>query len=171
MKTYTTAIFSFLAVSLFGLYAVLPTMRTILFLRREIRDKTSVNKQMEDKIAALIESQAAFEATSGRLPLLFHAIPQTPQPVELFRSLRNLAEASNASMSSVSVSSVPLRTEKHTSFPITLVVTGSYSSLKSFLDGALTIRRIISLNAIRFSPATGGVPLQLVLQLEAYYGQ
>lgn len=171
MKTYSTAIFSFLAVSLFGLYAVLPTMRTILYLKREIRDKTSVNKQMEDKIASLIESQAVFEASGGRLSLLFDAIPQGPNPVELSRTLIQLAQNSSASMSSVAVSSVPFVAQKKTSFPVTVVMGGSYPALKELLDSMLSLRRIVSIDAIRFSPNTGGVPLQLVLQLEAYYGQ
>ena len=49
-QAYTAIIFSFLAVSLFGWYAIRPTVQTIVTLKREIADKTVLNKQMEDKI-------------------------------------------------------------------------------------------------------------------------
>ena len=60
-KAYTTIVFSFLAVSLFGWYAIMPTIQTILFLQREIKDKTQLSTQMEDKIAALIEAQSYYQ--------------------------------------------------------------------------------------------------------------
>lgn len=185
-RAYFTAVFSFLAVSLFGLYAVLPTMRTILFLRREIVDKTKVNQQMEDKITALIESQAAYEAVSENLAFISDAIPETAKPVELALSLRNLSRITAASTSAVQIASVPLvggeatasaeRSSDSPSFPITVIMDGSYVSLKSFIDGLLSLKRILTIDSMRFTPsaeapmgAPGGVSLQLVLQLKTYY--
>src|SRR5689334_1508190 len=63
----TGAVFSFLAIALFALYAIRPTAQTIIYLRREIADKTVVNKQMEDKITALIEAQNTYESIQDRL--------------------------------------------------------------------------------------------------------
>lgn len=177
-KMYSTAVFSFLAISLFGLYAVLPTIRTILFLKREIVDKTKVNQQMEDKIGTLIESQAAYEESGDRLILISDAIPKTAQPVELALTLRNLSQTVVASTSSIQVSSVPLVGGEATtsatahsgliSFPITIVTNGSFSSLKAFIDGLLSLKRIVAVDSMRFTPSaeTG---LQLVLQLKTYY--
>ncbi|EKD87410.1 MAG: hypothetical protein ACD_36C00092G0003 [uncultured bacterium] len=187
VKAYSATIFSFLAASLFGLYAILPTVRTILFLRREIADKTTVNKQMEDKISALIESQASYEAAGERLDLVFAAIPQTAQPVELALSLRNLAASTVASASSIQISSVPLTGEEATAsaspqknsspYPLTVVVNDSYGNLKTFIDGILSLQRILTIDSINFTPSSeiaestlpGSIGLQLVLQLTTYY--
>src|SRR3972149_7715954 len=88
---YTTTIFSFLAVSLFGWYAIRPTIQTILFLQREIRDKTELNKKMEDKIAALIEAQAYYQEVEPLLPVLDESLPSQPDAIPLIMQLRNLA--------------------------------------------------------------------------------
>lgn len=186
-RLYSGAIFSFLAISLFGLYAILPTVRTILFLRREIVDKTQVNKQMEDKISALIEAQAQYEAAGSDITLVDNAIPANPKPVELALTLRNLAKTTSASMSALQIASVPLLGQEATaaaqkqppklsSFPIALTTNGPFTSLKSYLDGLVSLQRIITIEAVRIAPATettgsptGGVMLQLVLQLKAYY--
>lgn len=186
-KAYSTTVFSFLAVSLFGLYAILPTVRTILFLQREIADKTNVNSQMEDKISALIESQSVYQEAADNIPLVLSAIPPTASPVELGVMVKNLAAATGASISAMQVASVPLaqdqattsaqnKTSSLTPFPITLATNGTYPSLKAFLDGLLSLARIVTIDSIRILPATqstpqqtGGVALQLILQLKAYY--
>lgn len=186
-RVYTTPIFSFLAVSLFGLYAILPTVRTILFLQREIEDKTKANAQMEEKISALIESQAAFEAANEKIPLVSEAIPQTAKPVDLTISIRNLAAATAASLSGVQVSSVPLvagvatpsasrQSDTPSTVNFSVVASGSYSNLKSFLNGLLSLKRIVTIDTIHFLPSSeetsatrSGSILQLSLQLKAYY--
>lgn len=185
-QAYSTAVFTFLAVSLFGLYAVLPTIRTILFLRREIADKILVNKQMEDKISSLIESQSAYEAVGDRLKIVSDAIPPTAQPIDLALSIRNLSQATTASASSIQIASVPLVGGEATtsgvaqsssaSYPLTIIANGPYSSLKALIDGLLSLKRILTIESMRFMPSTeltvnqqSGVNLQLVLQLKTYY--
>ncbi len=186
-QTYSGPVFSFLAISLFGLYAILPTMRTVLFLRREISDKTLVNTQMEEKISALIQAQAAYEEAGGALDLINQAIPVHSEAVELASQLRNLASVSEASMSSLQVSALPLTGKaatasaqpaaaKDNDFPITMTVVGSYPSLRAFLDGLVELRRIVTIESVRLTPATGqvtvstsGTPLMLVLKLKAYW--
>lgn len=183
-RAYSSAVFSFLAASLFGLYAILPTMRTIIFLNREIVDKTKVNREMEDKITSLIESQAAIEAAGDTLTLVSEAIPETAKPVELTLTLRNLTRVAGASTSAIQVSSVPLLVEATVSaqtaaqaagFPVTVTTNGSFASLKSFIDRLLSLKRIVTIDSIRFTQATGvagtpaGSSLQLVLQLKAFY--
>src|SRR3989344_6125119 len=185
-QAYSGAVFSFLAVSLFRLYAILPTMRTVLFLRRDIADKTRVNTQMEEKITALIEAQAAYEAAGEQLELVGQAIPTTPQAVELAVQLRNLARITGASISAVQIAAVPLVTEAATvsatvappqsDYPVSVTIVGSFPAIQSFLEGLISMRRIVLLESLRIIPAagvqglpTGGTILQHVLKLKAYY--
>lgn len=196
--SYTAAIFSFLAISLFGWYAILPTMRTILFLRREIVDNTKVNKQMDEKIAALIEAQEAYERVEPKLSLLSDALPKTANALPLVSELQYLARDTESSISSVQVSSHTIQptdpkpenissTKTNTNtikslskntkaetepLPVSLTVTGSYPSIDAFLQGITTLRRIVTIESIKIEPSqTGSVGslLQLVLQLTTYY--
>lgn len=183
-RASTAAIFSFLAISLFGWYAIRPTVQTILYLRKEIADKIQVNQKMEDKITSLIEAQASYQAVEKDLPLIDQAIPPDPQSIDVLAQLRNLANASGASVSAVQIPSVPILGQDATpsaggsknqqgEFSLTIAITGSYQSLKSFLDGLLTMRRLVTIDTVDIQPnkleKTIETTLQLLLKLKAYY--
>lgn len=186
-RASTTAVFSFLAISLFLWYAVRPTAQTIIYLQREIADKTKLNQQMEAKISSLIEAQATFEGIQDRLPVLDQALPENPDAVILARELRNIASVAQASISAIQIPSVPIITKESTpgaklsaqkplqEFPVTMVLTGSYASLKTFLESLLTLRRITGIELLALKQ--GGSlqrdtnTLQLSIRLKSYYLQ
>lgn len=185
MRASTTAIFSFLAISLFAWYAIRPTAQTIIHLRREIADKTAINKQMEDKITALVEAQEKYENIHDRLPVIKQALPNNPDAIILARQLRNLATTTGASISAIQIPSLPILGQEATpgaklapakpleSFPISVTLTGQYPSLKLFMDGLLSLRRITSIDLISFKLGANkilfGEDLQLSLKLTSYY--
>ena len=181
-RAYTTVVLTFLAISLFAWYAVLPTIRTILYLRREIADKLIVNKKMEEKIAALIEAQAAYQGLKQKLPLLTEAVPKNPDVLILVAQLKNIATQNSASLSAIQIPTVPLfldteplpltesstktpnksaqnvPTEKpytgarRVDVPISITVNGSYASILSFLEDVRMLRRIVGINGLSITP-------------------
>lgn len=185
VRTSTATVFSFLSISLFAWYAIRPTAQTILYLRREIADKTIINEQMENKITALIEAQSTYETIKARLPVVEQALPKNPDAIILARQLRNLASYSGASISALQIPSLPFLGSEATpgaklasqpkqvvDFPVALVLRGSYRSLKTFIDGLLTMRRITAIDAItlkRSAKAATDDELQLSLKLSSYY--
>jgi hypothetical protein len=192
-RAYTTIIFSFLAISLFGWYAIRPTIPTILYLRREIADKTVINKQMEDKIGALIEAQSVYQEVEPLLPVVDQALPGQPDAIPLIIQLRNLASRSGVLISSVQLPSVPLLgantttgnkktagAVKQSTFDLTVAVQGTYPMIRSYLDGVISMRRVVAIEgasvsqyqselvASRSAVPTGRL-LQLALKLRAFY--
>jgi len=192
-RAYTAVIFSFLAVSLFGWYAIKPTMQTIFTLKREIIDRTEIDKKMENKISALIEAQAAYENIQDIIPMLSQALPMDSEPIRAIAQLRSLSEASGVAITGLSVPPVPLKNEmvtsktptkgKVTSIPVTLSVAGTYKDIKTFLIGITNLRRITQITGTSFtlknepSPgATGsaalavtGTRIQVDLKLNVFY--
>lgn len=184
-RATSSAVFSFLAVSLFAWYAVRPTAQTIIHLRREIADKTELNKQMEDKISALIEAQATYEQVEKKLPLVEQALPHNPDGVLLAKQLKNLALVSQASLSAIQIPALPLLTKEATAsgtstpvkpieeFPITIVIMGQYENIKTFLTGLLSLRRVTAIQSIaitQFSKHEGNDgSIQLSIALTSYY--
>ncbi|OGG14941.1 hypothetical protein A2875_03190 [Candidatus Gottesmanbacteria bacterium RIFCSPHIGHO2_01_FULL_46_14] len=183
---YTTIAFTFLSISLFAWYAIRPTLQTILYLRREIKDKTEVNQKMEEKITALIEAQNNLTQIEPNLPLLSQALPSTPDIIRIMSQLNALAGVTQASISAVRVSDVSVTgatvsasvaqkpgTPYELSFGMTL--TGTFEQLQAFLNGMIDMRRIITVEKINFSPSSSGRnesangPLQLTMKLRAYY--
>ena len=186
-RAYTTTILSFLVISLFLWYAIRPTVQTILELRREIRDDTDVNQQMESKISSLVEAQAVYQDSSNRLPLLPQALPKNPEMVALLLSLQNIAASANATISGVEVNAVPLEISEATgpgkplptdvvSNPVTISVEGKYADIKNFLDSLMNMRRIVTVkdySIIQIGDNNGAQaanpPLRLVIRLLANY--
>jgi Tfp pilus assembly protein PilO len=192
-RAYTAIIFSFLVVSLFGWYAIRPTMQTIFTLKREIVDKTDIDKKMEDKISALIEAQAAYQDMERDLPLIDQALPVQSDAVRAARDLSALAADSRVTITALSISAIPLSSDtgpgtgtitalnKLASFPVSLSVTGAYPDIKNFIGGILNLRRIMQIDSMIFAPvrvsgpvASGsatptGTEVKLDLKLELFY--
>jgi Tfp pilus assembly protein PilO len=197
-KAYTTIVFSFLVVSLFGWYAIRPTVQTILYLKREIKDKTEINKKMEDKIAALIEAQTYYQEVEPFIPAIDQALPSIPDAIPLMIQLRNLASSSGVLVTSIQFPPVPIAekeqiptakiisnapqkiTNKQQAFNFSISISGPYSNIRSFVEGIISLRRIISIDAIAIIPSknesiasTSAIPsgrlLQLALKLKSYY--
>lgn len=185
-KESTAAIFSLLAVSLFGWYAVRPTIQTILFLRREIADKTTVNQKMEEKITSLIEAQAAYEQQTERISLVRQAVPTSPEAVELATQIKNLAQELSASVSAIQVTTVAIdkdatpsgqSKESAGTFSITAILSGNWGAIRSFLGEVVNLRRVTSIDSITLKPdrgaagTTGAPIINLVAKLTSYYGK
>lgn len=192
-RAYTAVIFSFLAISLFGWYAIRPTMQTIFTLKREISDRTEVDKKMEDKISALIEAQAAYENIQQYTPMLSEALPMDPEPIQAVSQLRRLASGSGVAITGLSVPAIPLLSEpakttipttgKINSIPVSLAVTGGFIDIKTFLSGITNLRRLIQIAEMKFTPrkesstvasesatpASTGTRIQVDLKLNVFY--
>lgn len=186
-RMYSTVIFIFLVIALFGWYAVKPTVQTILYLRKEIIDKHTVNKKMDEKIAALIEAQAILESVGNRVSYIDDATPQNPNAIDVVRQLHDLATTAGASISAIQVSSVPVipsatasasqaYTVKQTAFSVSMSIEGNYMMLSLFLKNLMSMRRILTIESVVFTPnkkQMTAVPtspsIQLVLKMNTYY--
>lgn len=192
-RAYTAIIFSFLVVSLFSWYAIRPTMQTIFTLKREIADKTEINKKMEEKISALIEAQAAYQQVEQNLPLIDQALPIQSDALRGARDVQAIAAESQVTVTALSIAAIPLSPDtgpgtgiktapdKLANFPVSVSVTGSYPDIKNFIRGIYNGRRIMHIDSMLFSPirtttaiASGsatptGTQIQLDLKLKMFY--
>jgi Tfp pilus assembly protein PilO len=176
-KNYSAVIFSFLAVSLFGWYAIRPTIQTILLLRREIDDDKIVNQKMEDKIAKLIEAQTTYQKIQNQLAVIGDAAPSNPQAIDLAASIQSLVRSSDASLSSLTVSSAPIlgseqsasqasalvsgntpstqtKNQNFVSVPLNLIASGTYTQLFGLVNKLLDYRRILTVENLQISKST-----------------
>ena len=193
-RAYTTAIFSFLAISLFGLYAIRPTVQTILFLRLEIDDNTLINLQMEEKIGKLIEAHAVYQSIEEDIPYLTQALPPSPEALTAIGQIRNIAIIRGASISAITSSSAPFLSKEQSapnksapvksipnrkvkSVQLAMSVVGTYDMLQGIIEDILSMSRIITIDALNFTPnresdqqaAFGRMPIKLVMRLNARY--
>lgn len=191
-RAYTTLILSVLAISLFSWYAIRPTVKTILYLRREISDKTLVNTQMEEKIAALIQAQANYQAVQADLPLINDAIPNNPQVMQLLELLNRLANTSQTTLASIEIKPIELLTTEIKSpktstllspktsnleYIISFAITGAYQDIRKFTANLISARRIVNIDGLSFSKiisttSDSGIEttgIRLALHVKSYY--
>lgn len=194
VRVYTTAIFSFLAISLFGWYAIRPTLQTVLFLQKEIEDNKRVSLQMEEKIGKLIEAHAAYQSVQPDLPYLTQALPSAPEALTALGQIRNIAIIRGASISAITSSSAPLLSKaqsspnkspesknlsnrKIKSVQLSITLFGTYEILREIIEDMLTMRRIITIDSISFSlngetkqqVIFESIPLKLVMRAQSHY--
>lgn len=168
VRAYTTSILSLLSVSLFGWFAIKPTIQTILYLRREIADKQVINQQMEEKITSLIEAQAGYQKAQPSLLFLKQATPTDPELLELLLQFKHLAANVGVTIDTVQLPTAPLLGQESTQsadetqapLPIQLSVNGNYVAIKSFIEGLLNMRRIAMVDSMKLSKNTSSNPIQ-----------
>jgi Tfp pilus assembly protein PilO len=190
-KTYSTAVFFLLVISLFAWYAIRPTIQTILYLQREIADKSKVNEQMDEKINSLIQAEAAYESVLEQIPTLKEALPEDPSVLVLLDQIKTIGAEAQASVSAVQLSSSPLTqtdTEDQTKkkqavnklvpieLPITITMMGKFPNIHTFLQSLGNMRRLFRFESIsvaqNVNTPTLGEPageLNLSLRLTAFF--
>jgi Tfp pilus assembly protein PilO len=192
-KAYSTIIFFFLVVSLFSWYAIRPTVQTILYLQREIADKSEVSKKMDDKINALIQAQAVYDGAQDKLKYLDEALPTDAGAMDVLAQLTKLAETTGATFSAIRMGGSPLpaataedasgttpkpAADKNSEMTITLAVGGEYPAVSAFLKGIVDMRRLMTIDSIqiakddsaaRIPQAQQVSPLSLTVKLRTYY--
>lgn len=188
-KNYSTVIFFFLVLSVFGWYAIRPTIQTILYLQREIKDKTEVDKKMDEKIYALIEANTAYENNQQLFPVLNEAIPTSPDALDIARQMNVLAQEKGVLLSRLQMGDIPLASSSailrkksdkpYSEIQITCQLEGPYASIISYLKELVAIRRIITIQSMTFAPlkrteytsteSAKIASIQVNIQLKAYY--
>ncbi len=190
-KTYSTVVFFLLVISLFAWYAIRPTVQTILYLQREIADKSKVNEQMDLKINSLIEAEAAYESVLEQVPVLKEALPDDPSVLTLLDQIRAIGAEAGASVSAVQVAASPLTvtnavdtdTKKAAitklvpiELPVTITMVGTFPNVHTFLTSLGSMRRLFRFDSISVAQSvdtpTIGAPagdLNVSLRLTAFF--
>jgi len=184
-KASVTLLASLLTVALLGIFAIKPTLTTIARLTREIEDKGQVNKQLEVKTRALHQARANWDQVSSQIPLVETALPRKPEFVRLEREIEFLALRHQVLLASGGFSEFLVAGENPAEKPVakgeapalaetirfTLTLSGTYDSIKNFLNELEILDRVITLDSVNFSKETKikGAELQATLVGKAFY--
>lgn len=187
-RVYTAAIFSFFAISLFGWYAIRPTLNTIIQLRKEIEEKKVVDQKMDDKIASLIEAQTNYQQIEAELAVLDEAIPKNSEVFDVSKQMQNLINNTESTMSSLALTnSIPLvpptgspgkkeLTADNNEFGFGLNLQGDYPELEKVLSMINTMRRMVNISSFSFTQAQSAgeksIPeswLNMALQVQTFF--
>ncbi len=168
-------ILTLFALSFFGIFAINPTLTTIVNLKRQLADANLAVSNLQVKIQNIELLQQKYTALSPDLNVILSAIPTSPSAPTLFGKIQSFAKNNQVTIQALEVKHVGLISRNgdrmvSSSFPFSLTASGSYTNLEQFLTGLTSIDRIITINSISLGRDTlNPNVLQLTVNAKAYY--
>lgn len=181
---YTGLTFSFLAIALFGLFALKPTITTIAGLAKEIKVKREFDQKLEKRLEILRLAQENYAQVIDSKALVVEALPEKPYLAQLVYQIEGLSQELNLTIVSLSFGEVTLVGKKPTEknpgekptgpeeISFTIRVSGDYENLLEFLNATEGIRRLIKVESFDFKTIeeeTGLPSIQLNVAGIAYF--
>jgi len=153
VTAYLYIIFSLIALSFFGLFAIGPTFTTISDLNKQFEEKKIALKQLQDKNAALKSLNAQYLDLQPNLVLIENAIPQSPKIAELTRQLELLTIKNLLILQKLDTGLMEIYPVKNANSPIfsftfTIGVSGSEKDVNNFILDVINMGRIIGIDKL-----------------------
>ncbi len=150
-RIITTLILTFAAMSFFGVFAINPTLSTIVTLKKQLSDSQLVHEKLGIKINNLSSLQQQYGQLTPDLPVVFDAIPESPQAPGLMGKIFALSQKMKVQTTSLAVSNVQIIGGKaldEPSYAFSLQAQGPYADLINFSKALTKINRIISVESL-----------------------
>ena len=160
----------------FGLFAILPTFKTIAGLKREIEDGEVVNLKLQNKIKSLSKAEDLYLEASNNISLMNQVLPEKAEFERIAWQIEWLAlnkgvEIANGNYNEFSLVDTIGKVPEIQSMEIELTVNGSYPKIAEFISSITKIDRLISIRGVTISSKKlrqGGV-ISANIKLMAYY--
>lgn len=180
-----TLVLSLFVVAIFVVFALRPTIVSIVTLKKTINESQKTLKQLDTKVINLQKAATQLDALKPFLPILNTDIPNNGAMYSpLTAAVENLALATGTKLESESLGSTllfsrilsPFTPDKHQSvvaMPFTLRVTGGYPGVVDFLTKLLSMERIVMVESVTITKEAGAkstsVTVSLNISGNAYY--
>lgn len=178
-RSYFTVSLTLFALTIFGWFAIQPTITTIVGLVKELHTVRQVNRDLEAKISALVKAQDTLAKEAENLAPLDEGFPVGPNLSYVVGEIEAAATLSQVTLASLQISRITfsqhqiISTGSLTEQPLSLSVSvqGDATQLTSFLDALASSRRIIHFGTISIGSGKtiGSGPISLSVTLNAPY--
>lgn len=176
VRTYSGLVFSLFAIAIFSVFAIKPTVETIISLQKSINDQQRIFNQLKQKSENLsLGKENLKRINASTLTKLDNLIPTKTDPAGLIVALNNLSLANNASVSGLQLQPTQLvgsssKINKNApleEIPFTINLSGSYANLVSVLNSLSSSPRLISIDSVTLNQ--GDLGLIMSVNAKAYY--
>lgn len=158
VKAYGMFILSLLTASFFGIFAIRPTVTTIVHLKREIRDKQLVEVALSEKINTLSSLDQIYQRIKDDLPVVEAVLPSRPQINTLVNLIERVVSDSELEIQSVQFQAVELVSSslkeqvfQTTPIPFSASFIGSYPNLVSGLGDFGNVSRLVTVESVEIN--------------------
>jgi len=145
-----SVILTLIALCLFGLFVINPTLSTIVKLRKEISDNEIVNQKLGEKISALNSLQQAYSRLEDDLPDVLGSIPTSPLVPLFIGQIQAVAKNTNIQISQLQSSQVDLfkddeTSQKYLAYVFSFTGDGTYEDITKFIENITNMQRIVGI--------------------------
>lgn len=176
IKTYGYAIFTIVMTIVFIIFAIKPTLETILVLQKKLTSQQEIVSKLDEVIKSLQTAQDNYRKIDDNILLKVNAaVPDNPDLTNLIRSLENTTAQTEASISALQFQPVVIDQnspkENYTlqELAFTFNVEGSYDNLKLILQNLKSNIRLVTIDNLSFNKVQGGKTLLMSVTGKAYY--
>jgi len=174
-KGYFMIILSLLTLSIFGAFAIRPTVLTAFTLYKEIQDLKEINQKYENKITDVVKAQSEYEKIRDDIPLIYETLPKDPKFPLLISTFEDIAASSSLSLIDMTVDPQPVvpitGVLRLTDFNIKMKLSGDYGNAYKFLSSLLNSQRIVTIEKMDMATdeGTSSGELKIDLTAKSYY--
>lgn len=173
-KAITMLIFTFAGLSVLTIFAINPTLTTIIELNKQLEDSEFVHQQLATKMNNLSYLQQQYDQLTDDIPFVLAAIPQNAEVPKLIGQIQALAEEKKVTITSLEVSEITLSPTresktKGTSYTFNLNAEGDYNDMVEFSAALTKFNRIVTIDSISLTKNQRTNMLILVIKGRAYF--
>lgn len=177
VKTYSSAVFSIITITIFSIFAIKPTVSTIVSLQKSINEQNELLQRIEQKTQSLTEAKNNYQSlpqeTKDNLESLVPSYTSLP---ELVDSISSIISSHQATSSGLQIEQIDLygptenllRKPETKEIELLVNIQGTYPQLASVLEKLSKSNRLIKITSANFNKAEGG-GLTLSVTGKAYY--
>lgn len=155
LKVYLELILSLGTIVIFSIYAIKPTVLTIIELNNEIKSKENTVLLLTQKISDLKIASNILQKESANLEFIDNAVPTGANVQQLVNQIEKMALDKSVTIRNLSSSNIFLKGSSdkkiENSVPVSFSVTGNYQNLFQFLQTIENLRRPFKIDSFVFN--------------------
>ncbi len=160
VKTYSPIIFSIITITIFSLYAIRPTIKTILSLQLSINEQEKILASINEKSKNLAEGKLNYQKIDPDIKdRLNNLIPPSTSLPKLINNLYNQSRTNQATVSGIQFQPIDLdgdpkilsKNAALKTVEFNLNIQGSFSQVTEFLKSLKKMDRLIEIKSINIA--------------------
>lgn len=178
LKMFLEVILTLSTVIMFSVFALKPTVITIVGLVKEVEEKEETIVALDQKISNLEKASSIYFEIESLIPKINFSIPDKPNPETLTNQIQIAAAKNSVGLLGMSIGETTVRgivdknKKKSTDLrafpsgsgelPVTISVSGNYSSIISFVRDLERLSRPINIDSISINSSNSDLGPTLV---------
>lgn len=166
LKIYLELILSLSTIIIFAIFAIKPTILTIVEINNEIKGKEATIAKLEKKLSDLQKASSLLQNQSQNLKLIDESVPTNADIEKAIRQIETLSSNNSVKLSSLTSADLILKgtadkkkknselkslPNSSNELPISFSVSGEYQNLYLFLQSIEDLRRPLKIDSFIFA--------------------